>query len=78
MAAINGYCFGKGLELALCGTLRIASENVTFAQPEITLGQISGGGGTRRLYRFVGPGRAMQMILTDPLHRTATIPAPQR
>ena len=64
VAAVNGYCFGAGLELALGCTLRIASENATFAQPEIKLGQIPGSGGTQRLYRFVGLGWAMQMVLT--------------
>ena len=64
VAAINGYCFGAGLELALGCTVRIASENATLAQPEITLGQIPGSGGTQRLYRYVGLGWAMQMILT--------------
>ena len=64
VAAVNGYCFGAGLELALGCTLRIASDNATFAQPEIKLGQIPGSGGTQRLYRFVGLGWAMQMVLT--------------
>jgi enoyl-CoA hydratase len=64
VAAINGYCFGAGLELAIGCTVRIASDNARMAQPEITLGQIPGSGGTQRLYRFVGLGWAMQMILT--------------
>ncbi len=64
VAAINGYCFGAGLEFAMGCTIRIASENAQLAQPEIVLGQIPGSGGTQRLYRFVGLGWAMQMVLT--------------
>jgi enoyl-CoA hydratase len=64
VAAINGYCFGAGLEFALGCTVRIASDNASLGQPEITLGQIPGSGGTQRLYRFVGLGWAMQMVLT--------------
>jgi enoyl-CoA hydratase len=64
IAAINGYCFGGGLELALGCTIRIATPEARLALPEITLGQIPGSGGTQRLYRFVGLGWAMQMILT--------------
>ncbi len=64
VAAINGYCFGGGLELVLGCTIRIASTNAVLGLPEITLGQIPGSGGTQRLYRFVGLGWAMQLILT--------------
>ena len=64
VAAINGYCFGAGLEFAMGCTIRIASENAQLALPEINLGQIPGSGGTQRLYRFVGLGWAMQMVLT--------------
>ncbi len=64
VAAINGYCFGAGLEFAMGCTIRIASDNAQLAQPEITLGQIPGSGGTQRLSRFVGLGWAMQMVLT--------------
>ena len=64
VAAINGYCFGAGMEIALGCTARLASETAKLGQPEITLGQIPGSGGTQRLYRFVGLGWAMQMILT--------------
>jgi len=64
VAAINGYCYGAGLEFAMVSTVRIASDNASLGQPEITLGQIPGSGGTQRLYRFVGLGWAMQMILT--------------
>jgi len=64
VAAINGYCFGAGLEFAMGCTIRVASENAQLAQPEISLGQIPGSGGTQRLSRFVGLGWAMQMVLT--------------
>ena len=64
VAAINGYCYGAGLEFALGCTIRIASDNASLGQPEITLGQIPGSGGTQRLYRFVGLGWAMQLVLT--------------
>lgn len=64
VAAINGYCFGAGLEFAMGCTIRIASDNARLAQPEINLGQIPGSGGTQRLYRFVGLSWAMQMVLT--------------
>lgn len=64
VAAINGYCLGGGLELALGCTIRIAAEHAVLGLPEITLGQIPGSGGTQRLYRYVGLGWALQMVLT--------------
>jgi len=64
IAAINGYCFGAGLELALSCEIRIASERATFAFPETGWGMIPGGGGTQRLPRMVSPGLAFEMILT--------------
>lgn len=64
LAAINGYAFGGGCELAMAATLRIASTNAQFGQPEVKLGVIPGYGGTQRLARLVGKGRAMDLCLT--------------
>ena len=63
IAAINGYCLGGGLELAMCCDFRICSANARFALPEIALGIIPGWGGTIRLPRIIGEGRAKDMIL---------------
>lgn len=64
VAAVNGYALGGGCELALACHLRIASEHARFGLPEVSLGIIPGYGGTVRLARIVGLGRATQMILT--------------
>jgi enoyl-CoA hydratase len=64
IAAINGFALGGGLEIAMACTLRIASENARVGLPEVTLGVIPGYGGTQRLTRLVGKGKAMEIVLT--------------
>lgn len=64
VAIINGYAFGGGLELALACTFRLATRNAKVGLPEIKLGVIPGYGGTQRLARLVGEGRALEMVMT--------------
>jgi len=64
LAAVNGFSFGGGCELAISATLRIASTKAQFGQPEVKLGVIPGYGGTQRLARLIGKGRALDLCLT--------------
>ena len=64
IAAVNGFCLGGGCELALACHMRIASENARLGQPEVKLGLIPGYGGTQRLPRLIGKGRALEILLS--------------
>ncbi len=64
IAAVNGYALGGGCELALACHLRIASQNAVFGQPEVGLGVIAGFGGSQRLPRLIGQGRALDLLIT--------------
>jgi enoyl-CoA hydratase len=64
VAAVNGFALGGGCELALACTLRVAADTARFGQPEVKLGLIPGYGGTQRLPRLVGKGRALDLLLT--------------
>ncbi|MBJ6798792.1 enoyl-CoA hydratase-related protein [Geomonas propionica] len=64
IAAVNGFALGGGCETAMACTIRVASEDAKFGQPEVKLGLVPGGGATQRMPRLVGKGRALQLILT--------------
>jgi enoyl-CoA hydratase/carnithine racemase len=64
IAAVNGFALGAGCETAMACTIRIAVDSAKFGQPEVKLGLVPGGGGTQRLPRLVGKGRALQLILS--------------
>jgi enoyl-CoA hydratase/carnithine racemase len=64
IAAINGFALGGGCETAMACSIRVATENARFGQPEVKLGVLPGGGGTQRLPRLIGKGRALQLILS--------------
>src|SRR6201988_2600438 len=64
IAAVNGFALGGGCETAMACAVRLAVETPRFGQPEVTLGLVPGGGGTQRLPRLVGKGRALQLILS--------------
>jgi len=64
IAAVNGFALGGGCETAMACTIRIATDSAKFGQPEVKLGLLPGGGGTQRMPRLIGKGRALQLILS--------------
>lgn len=66
IAAVHGYVLGSGIEMALCCDIRIAADDSRFGLPEVGLGIIPAAGGTQTLSRLVGPGRALELLLTNP------------
>lgn len=64
IAAVNGFALGGGCELAMACHMRIAAENAKFGQPEVKLGLIPGYGGTQRLVRYIGKGKAIELLMT--------------
>ncbi|KAB1193954.1 3-hydroxyacyl-CoA dehydrogenase [Haloferax sp. MBLA0076] len=73
VAGIDGFCLGGGMELSMCADLRIATERSEFGQPEHNLGLLPGWGGTVRLQRIVGTGRAKEIIFTAERYDAATM-----
>jgi enoyl-CoA hydratase len=71
VAAINGFCLGGGLELALACDVRVASDKARMGLPEVSLGIIPGFGGTQRLPRLIGPGRAKEMVMSGDMYDAA-------
>ncbi|MBP1760669.1 MAG: Enoyl-CoA hydratase/isomerase [Firmicutes bacterium] len=71
IAALPGFALGGGLEVAMCADIRIASEKAKFGQPEIGLGFIPGGGGTQRLARLIGTGRAKELVFSGEIFNAA-------
>lgn len=69
IAAINGFCLGGGLEYALACDIRLASENARFGLPEINLGIMPGSGGTQRLARYIGMGKAKEFMYTGEIFK---------